>query len=45
MVLMDLCKAFNCTSHELLIAKLGAYGFGNVSLTLIFDYLTLGNSE
>ena len=45
MVLMDLSKAFNCISHELLIAKLGEYGFGNVSLNLIFDYLNLGNSE
>ena len=40
MVLMDLSKAFDCISHELLIAKLGAYGFGNDSLRLIFDYLT-----
>ena len=40
MVLMDLSKAFDCISHELLIAKLEAYGFGNDSLRLIFDYLT-----
>ena len=40
MVLMDLSKAFDCISHELLIAKLRAYGFGNDSLRLIFDYLT-----
>ena len=35
-----LSKAFDCISHELLIAKLGAYGFGNANLRLIFDYLT-----
>ena len=40
MALMDLSKAFDCISHELLIAKLGAYGFGNDSLRFIFDYLT-----
>ena len=40
MVLMDLSKAFDCISRELLIAKLEAYGFGIDSLRLIFDYLT-----
>ena len=40
MVLMDLSKAFDCKSHELLKAKLEAYGFGNDSPRLIFDYLT-----
>ena len=40
MVLIDISKAFDCISHELLIAKLEAYGFGNDSLRLIFDYLT-----
>ena len=38
MLLMDLSKAFDCISHELLIAKLGAHGFGNDSLRIIFDY-------
>ena len=40
MILMDHSKAFDCISHELLMTKLGAYGFGNDSLRLIFDYLT-----
>ena len=39
-VLMDLSKAFDTINHELLIAKLHAYGFGKTSLKLIFSYLT-----
>ena len=38
-ILMDLSKAFDCLSHELLIAKMEAYGFGINSLRLIFNYL------
>ena len=38
-VLTDLSKAFDCLNHELLIAKLDAYGFGKTSCKLIFDYL------
>ena len=37
--MMDLSKAFDCIPHELLIAKLCAYGFGNKSLKLIYSYL------
>ena len=37
---MDLSKAFDCISHELLVVKLEACGFGNDSLRLVFDYLT-----
>ena len=40
MVLMDLSKAFDCLPHDLLIAKLEAYGFGIGSLRIIFDHLT-----
>ena len=39
-VLMDLSKAFDCLSHELLLAKLDAYGFGQNVLHLIHSYLT-----
>ena len=38
-VLMDLSKAFDCLNHELLIAKLHAYGFSKESLELIRSYL------
>ena len=38
-VLMDLSKAFDCIRHDLLIAKLHAYGFSLEALTLINNYL------
>ena len=38
-VLMDLSKAFDTINHELLIAKLEAYGFDNNSLHIVLDYL------
>ena len=36
----DLSKAFDCLVHELLIAKLHAYGFDHLSLKLIYSYLS-----
>ena len=39
-LLTDLSKAFDCINHELLIAKLHAYGFSFESLTFIQSYLT-----
>ena len=39
-VLMDLSKAFGAINHELLIAKLYAYGFSKEFLDLILDYLS-----
>ena len=38
-VLMDLSKAFDCLNHDLLIAKLEAYGFSRGALQLIQSYL------
>ena len=39
-ILMDLSKAFDTINHQLLIAKLHAYGFDKSSLTLILSYLS-----
>ena len=38
-VLMDLLKAFDCILHDLLIAKLYAYGFSFETLTFLNSYL------
>ena len=37
---MDLSKALDTINHELLIAKLHAYGVDKKSLVLINDYLS-----
>ena len=50
-VLTDLSKAFDCLTHDLLIAKFEAYGFNKEAVTVIQDYLsnrsqrTKGNSK
>ena len=38
-VLMDLSKAFDCIPHDLLIAKMHAYGFSKDALTFFYSYL------
>ena len=38
-ILTDLSKAFDCLSHNLLIAKLEAYGFANSALMFVYDYM------
>ena len=38
-VLMDLSKAFDCLPHELLIAKMSAYGFDKDTLKFFYSYL------
>ena len=39
-LITDLSKAFDCLSHELIIAKLSAYGFSLPTLKLMQSYLT-----
>ena len=38
-LLTDLSKVFDCLSHDLLLAKLHAYGFSLAALKLIHSYL------
>ena len=38
-VLTDLSKAFDCLPHDLMIAKLHAYGFDKSALNFIHSYL------
>ena len=39
-LLTDLSKSFDCIPHDLIIAKLEAYGFHIDALKLIHDYLS-----
>ena len=39
-ILMDLSKAFDTLNHDLLLAKLHAYGFDKTALSLVKSYLT-----
>ena len=43
-IMTDLPKAFDCISHDLLIAKLNAYGFDQNVLNVIHNYL-FGRSQ
>ena len=43
--LTDLSEAFDCLSHDLLIAKLHAYGFDIPALRLFHNYLTNKNQR
>ena len=38
-IIMDLSKAFGYMSHDLIIAKLAAYGIDDTALKLMFSYL------
>ena len=44
-VLMDLSKAFDCINHDLLLAKLHAYGFSIEALKMIKCYLSNRNQR
>ena len=39
-ILMDLSKSYDCLPHDLLLAKLQAYGFSKESIRLFLSYLT-----
>ena len=39
-LLMDLSKAFDCLNHDLMIAKLNAYGFSRSALNFTLSYLS-----
>ena len=44
-LLTDLSKAFDCLPHDLLIAKLHAYGFEKSSFELVNSYLSDGKQR
>ena len=38
-LMTDLTKVLNCLHYNLLLAKLGGYGFGNQAFTFVYSYL------
>ena len=44
-VLMDLPKSFECIKHDLLLAKLDAYGFSHEALCFVHRFLQTGSRE
>lgn len=44
-VMTELSKTFDCIDHELLIAKMHAYGFDIESVKFIDSYLTRGKQR
>ena len=43
--LMDLSKAFDCVAHDLLIARLEAYGINESLLDYLYSYLSNGKQR
>lgn len=41
-IMMDLSKAFDCIPHDLILAKLNAYGLTNAATSQISSYLCNG---
>ena len=44
-ILMDLSKGYDCQLHDLIIVKLEAYGFDNISLKLFHSYFSNRNQR
>ena len=44
-VLMDLSNTYDCIPHNLLIAKLSAYGIDSMGLLLVSDYFSHGKQR